>query len=146
VKYLLSAATRRIRWLILRERLGALRYGYDAAELFLTLHYTAWAFVMWMPGEATLRAPAWHYLRQIGMNDLGNGLLYTLLAVPLWLAVLRLLPTTAHLITLWATLCLSVGIAAFLLLGNPLAVSAYDSIITAVICWLVFLRADRSDP
>jgi hypothetical protein len=146
MRYLLHAATRRARWLILKERVGVLRYGYDAAELYLALHYIAWALVMFLPEEATLRAPAWRYLRGLGLHDLGNGVLYTLLAVPLWLGVLRLLPTRLHLAALWATLSISVGLAVALWLGNPLAVSAYDSLITALICWLVYLRADRSGP
>lgn len=143
VKYLLHRDTRQARWLILRERLHGLRFGYDAAELYLALHYSAWALVMWLPDEATTRAPAWRILRQIIGGDLAIGLLCTFLAIPLWLGVLRLVRTRTHLIILWATLAVSAGLAVALLLGNTLAVSAYDSLITAVICWLVYLRAER---
>lgn len=143
MRYLLHRDTRRARWLILRERAAVLRYGYDAAELYLALHYTAWAFAMWLPSEATARAPAWRVLRQAGMGDAGNGTLYTILAALLWLGMLRLTPVRLHIVALWATLALSVGLAAALLMGNPVAVSAYDSLVTALVCWLVYLRADR---
>lgn len=145
MRYLLHSDTRRARWLILRERAVVLRYGYDAAELYLALHYTAWAFAMWLPSEATARGPAWRVLRDAGMGDTGNGVLYTALAVPLWLGMLRLLPARVHILVLWATLALSVGIAAALLMGNAVAVAAYDSGVTALVCWLVYLRADRGE-
>lgn len=143
MRYLIRAASRRARWLILRERVLVLRYGHDAAELYLALHYLAWGFVMWMPGEATSRAPAWRPLRQMGMGDVGCGVLFTLLGLGLALGVLRLLSDAAHIFVLWATLALSMGLAVALLLGNWLAVSAYDSVITGLICWLVYLRSDR---
>lgn len=143
MRYLLRAVSRRARWLILRERVIVLRYGHDTAELYLALHYLAWAFVMWTPQDATSRAPAWRHLRQMGMGDVGMGVLCTALGVALALGVLRLLGDAAHIFVLWATLALSTGLAVALLLGNWLAVSAYDSLITALVCWLVYLRSDR---
>lgn len=143
MRYLLRAASRRARWLILRERVFVLRYGQDTGELYLALHYLAWAFAMWLPGEATLRAPAWRYLRQSGMGDVGCGILFTLLGTGLALVVLRLIGEAGQHLILWGTLALSVGLAVALLLGNWLAVSAYDSLITALICWLVYVRSDR---
>lgn len=143
MRYLLRAASRRARWLILRERIVVLRYGYDAAELYLALHYLAWAFVMLTPQDATSRAPAWKYLRQMHMGDTGMGLLCIALGAGLALGVLRLLSDAAHIFVLWITLALSMGLAVALLLGNWLAVSAYDSLITALVCWLVYLRSDR---
>jgi hypothetical protein len=143
VRFLLRRETRAARVTVLRERLRALGYGDDTAELYLALKFTIWGVILLLPGDGSRHTPAWRVLREILRGDTGIGVVCLTLGVMLILTVTRLLSDPLRRATLLATLTVSVGFAVGFLAAAPASPFGYDSLALAFICWLVYQHTDR---
>src|SRR4051812_25971974 len=111
MKWLLRGDTRHARLLVLRLRFRALRYGDDYAETYLALDAAIYGLVMLLPGDTTGSSQAWSTLARLGRGDAGLGMMFTVLAIALWLSTLRLVSDAARRAILVATFAVWVGMS-----------------------------------
>lgn len=143
MRWILDPATRDARWRILKLRWSVLRYGDDFAETMSAALATVYGVVLLLPGDTTGKAQAWRVLREAFNGDVGMGLFFTALAVPLWLGAFRLIPDRVRAFTFLATFSVWVGMAVGFFLGYPWSLGPYVSALYAVTAWIAYLRADE---
>lgn len=143
MRWLLRRDTRAARLLVLRLRLRVLRYGDDFAETMTASLATVYGLVLLLPGDTTGRAQAWRVLRSILGGDIPLGVLFTLLAIPLWLAALRLIDELLRQVVYELTLAIWFGMAFGFFLGYPASLGPYVALLYALTAWMAYLRTDK---
>lgn len=143
MRWLLRRDTRDARLLVLRLRIRVLRYGDDFAETMTAALASVYAAGLLFPGDTTGGGKAWRVLRELLYDDLGIGLLFAVLAVPLWLSALRLLGDRTRQAVLVVAFSVWVGMAVGFLLGYPWSLGPWLCSLYALTAWMAYLRADR---
>lgn len=143
MRWLLRRDTRDARLLVLRLRFRVLRCGDDFAETMTAALTTVYAAGLLFPGDTTGASPAWRVLRELLRGDVGIGVMFALLAVPLWLSALRLISETGRQVILVVTFSVWVGMAVGFFLGYPLSLGPWLCTLYALTAWMAYLRADR---
>jgi hypothetical protein len=127
---------------VLRARLHALQRGDDFAETYLAIDAAIYGLVTLLPGDTTGASPAWHTINEILHGDLGVGVLFTTLAVALWLSLLRLIPDKWRRGVLVATFAVWVGMAVGFFTGYAWSLGPWIALLNAAAAWIAYLRAD----
>lgn len=143
MRWLIRADTRHARLVVLRLRARALRYGDDFAETYLTLDATIYGFVLLLPGNTMKGSAAWSTIDRLSGGDVGLGLMFTALAVGLWLSLFRLVPETVRAGILVTTFAVWVGMAVGFFFGYPSALGAWVGCLNIVTAWIAYLRIDK---
>jgi hypothetical protein len=142
VKWLIRRDTRSARWLVPKLRFRVLRYGDDYAETMTAALATVYGVVLLLPGDTTGQAQAWRVLREMLSGDVGIGLLFIVLAGPLWLAVFRLVGDFTRRVIYELTLSIWVGMGVGFFLGYANSLGPWLCLLYALTAWMAYLRTD----